>query len=45
MWKKGYELYNRKTSRQISSEVAKEIITLKDQMNKKRKETAFLFFV
>jgi len=23
MWKKGYELYNRKTSRQISSEVAK----------------------
>jgi len=30
--KKGYELYNRKTSRQISSEVAKEIVSLKDQI-------------
>lgn len=37
--KKGHELYfNRQSSRQISSEVANEILALKDQMNKKRIE-------
>lgn len=37
MLKKGYELYfNRQNSGQISSEVANEIIALKDQMNRKR---------
>lgn len=39
MLKKGYELYyNRQSYRQVNSEVAEEIIALKDQMNKKRTE-------
>jgi hypothetical protein len=38
MWKKGFELYNSKTARQLSLELAREIISLKDQMNKKRIE-------
>jgi hypothetical protein len=37
MLKKGYQLYfNSKTYGQISSEITKEILALKDQMNKKR---------
>ena len=36
MWKKGYELYYNRTSRNISPQLAQQIIKLKDQMNKQR---------